>query len=165
MLGHGRLDVVVDRARLHHADQVVRVDLEDLVHPGQIEDDGADDCVGPAGQPGARAARHDRGAKLGTGAHDVLHLGLGPGAHPGDGFSGRRPFGLVVRDRGEHVRVDHEAVTGQLPAQRLDQGGGGDHDSASGSESWLFTSTASRPPGSPTHVTSPGPCPDAIGRP
>src|SRR5207247_3245451 len=49
----------------------------------------------------------------------------------GDGLPGRRPLGFVVRDGGEHVLVDHEAVAGQAPAQRLDEGGGGDHDSAS----------------------------------
>jgi len=122
VLGHGRLDVVVDRARLHHADQVVRVDLEDLVHPGQVEDDAAADRVGATGQAGARAARHDRGAEFGAGTHHVLHFGLGPGAHAGDGLPRRCPLGLVVRDGGEHVRVDHEAVAGQTPAQHLDQG-------------------------------------------
>ena len=40
---------------------------------------------------------------------------------PGDGLPGRRPLGLVVRDGGEHVRVDHETVAGQAPAQRLDK--------------------------------------------
>jgi hypothetical protein len=27
-----------------------------------------------------------------------------------------------VRDGGEHVRVDHEAVAGQAPAERLEEG-------------------------------------------
>ena len=131
VFGHGGLEVVVDRARLHDAHQVVRVDFEDLVHPGQVEDDGAADRVGAAGQPGARAARHDRSAEFGADADDVLHLGFGPRAHPGHGRARRSPLGLVVRHGGEHVGIDHEAVAGQAPAQRLDQGGSRDHGSAS----------------------------------
>jgi len=96
VLGHGGLDVVVDRARLHHAHQVVRVDLEDLAHPGQVEDDAAADRVRAAGQAGARTARHDRGAEFGAGAHHVLYLGLGPRAHAGDCLPGRGPLGVVA---------------------------------------------------------------------
>ena len=61
----------------------------------------------------------------------MLHLGFGPRAHAGHGLAGRSPLGLVVRHGGEHVGIDHEAVTGQAPAQRLDQGGSRDHESAS----------------------------------
>jgi hypothetical protein len=87
-------------------------------------------ALAPPDRPGARAARHDRGAEFGAGAHHVLHFGLGPGAHAGDGLPRPCPLGLVLRDGGEHVRVDHEAVAGQAAAQRLDEGGGGDRDLA-----------------------------------
>ena len=46
--GDGGLDVVVDRAWLDHAHQVVRIDLQDPVHSRQIEDDAAADRVGAA---------------------------------------------------------------------------------------------------------------------
>jgi len=46
---------------------------------------------------------------------------LGPGAHAGRGLPGWRPLGVVVRDGGEDVRVDHQAVAGQAPAQHLDE--------------------------------------------
>ena len=93
----------------------------------------------------------------------MLHLGLGPHAHPGDGLPGRRPLGVVVRDGGKHVRIDHEAVAGQAAAERLDEGGGRDHAgtcparaswiSPGGSVSELITSMASLPPGTSTQVT------------
>ena len=76
VFGDGGLDVVVDRARLDDADQVVRVDLQDLVHPGQVKDDTAADRIGAAGQPGTRAARHDGNPQPGAAADDVLDLGF-----------------------------------------------------------------------------------------
>jgi len=62
------------------------------------------------------------------GGADVLHLGLGPGAHPGDGRADRSPLGLVVRHRGEDVGVSDDAVTGQSPAQRLHENACRGHD-------------------------------------
>ena len=56
----------------------------------------------------------------------MLDLGFGPRAHAGDGLACRSPLGFVVRHGREHVRIDHEAVTGQAPAQRLDEGSGRD---------------------------------------
>ena len=56
----------------------------------------------------------------------MLHLGFGPRAHASHGLAGRGPVGVVVRDGGEHVRIDHEAVAGQAPAQGLDEGSGRD---------------------------------------
>jgi hypothetical protein len=76
VFGDGGLDVVVDRAWLDDANQVVRIDLAHLVHPGQVKDDTAADRVGAAGQPGTRAARHDGNPELGADPDDVLHLGL-----------------------------------------------------------------------------------------
>jgi hypothetical protein len=137
VLGDGGLDVVVDRTRLDDAEQVVRIDFQHLVHPGQVKNDTAADRVGAAGQPGTRAARHDGNPEPGAGADDVLHLGLGAGPHPGHRLPGRSPLGLVVRHGGEHIRVDHETVTGQLPAQRLHQDPGSDHDSTSPSRACI----------------------------
>ena len=131
MFGDGGLDIVVDRTRLDHAHEVVRIDLQDLVHPREVQDDTAAYRVGAAGQPGARAARHDGSAKLGAGADHVLYLGLGARAYSGDSLPGRGPLSLVVRDGGEHVRIGHEAVAGQPPAQRLHDQAGRGHDRAS----------------------------------
>ena len=72
LLAHDRLEVVVDDARLDDADEVVGVDLDDLVHPRQVEDEAAVDGVRAAGQAGARAARHDRHAEVGADADRLL---------------------------------------------------------------------------------------------
>jgi len=121
VLGHGGLDVVVDRARLDHGQEVVRVDLDDLVQLGQVEDDAAADRVGAAGQPGARAPRHDGSTQLGAGTHHMLDLGFRADADADRGPFGRSPLGVVVGDGGQHVGIDYEAVAGQPPAQCLDQ--------------------------------------------
>jgi hypothetical protein len=121
VLGYGRLHVVVHRARLHHAEQVVPVDLQDPVHPGQVEDDAAVDRVGPAGQAGTGAARHDRRAELGADPHDLLDLGLRAGPHARGRAPGRRPFGLVMGDGREDVGIGDDPVAGQSPAQGLEQ--------------------------------------------
>ena len=39
----------------------------------------------------------------------------------GTGLSGRRPFGVIVREGREHVGIGDDPVTGQSPAQRLGQ--------------------------------------------
>jgi len=88
--------------------------------------------------------------EFGAGAHHVLNLAFGPHAHAGDGLAGRSPLGLVVRHGGEHVGIHHEAITGQAPAQRLDQGADLRHDSVPE----LITSTAREPPGTSTPATS-----------
>ena len=51
----------------------------------------------------------------------MLDFGLGAGTDADGGLLGRGPFGLIVRDGGEHVGIDYEAVAGQAPAQHLDQ--------------------------------------------
>ena len=121
VLGHGRLHVVVDHTWLDHAEQVVPVDLDDPVHPGQVEDHAAVDRVGPAGQAGAGAARHDRRAQLGADPHDLLNLGLRAGPHARGRPPGERPIrprhGTWSRD----VGIGDDPVAGQGPAQRLDQ--------------------------------------------
>jgi len=121
VLGDRGLDVVVDRARLHHGKQVVGIDLEHPVHRRQVQDHAAADRVGAAGQPGSRTPRHHGGAQVGAGAHDVLHLRFGARPHGGRGLAGRGPLGLVVRQGGEHIRVGDDAIAGQPPAERLDQ--------------------------------------------
>jgi hypothetical protein len=121
VLGDGRLQVVVDHARLDHAEQVVPVDLDDPVHPGQVEDDAAVDRVRPAGQAGASPARHDRRAELGADPHDLLDFGLRAGPHAGGRPPGRRPFGLVVGHGREDVGIGDDPVAGQGPAQSLEQ--------------------------------------------
>ena len=120
VFGHGGLQVVVDHARLDHAEQVVPVDLDDPVHPGQVEDDAAVNRVGPAGQAGASPARHDRRAELGADPHDLLDFGLRAGPHAGGRPPGRHPFGLVVGHGREDVRIGDDPVAGQGPAQSLD---------------------------------------------
>ena len=121
MLGHGRLEVVVDHPRLDDAEQVVPVDLEHLVHPGQVEDDAAVDRVGPAGQAGAGAPRHDGRTQLGADPHDLLHLGFRAGPDTRGRPSGGRPLGLVMGHGREDVGIRDDAVAGQDPAQPLDQ--------------------------------------------
>ncbi len=124
MLGHGRLHVVVDRARLHDAEQVVPVDLDHLVHPGQVEHDAAIDRVGAAGQAGAGAARHDGRAQFGADPDDVLDLGFRAGPHAGGGPPGRRPLGLVVGHGRQDAGIGDDPAAGQRPAQRLGQTAG-----------------------------------------
>ena len=77
LLAHERLEIVVDDAGLDDADEVVGVDLDDLVHPRQVEDEAAVDGVRAAGQAGARAPRDDRHAEVGADADRLLDLRLG----------------------------------------------------------------------------------------
>jgi hypothetical protein len=70
---------------LDHRDHVVGVDLQDLVHPGEVQDQAAVDRVGAAGQagPGARAITGmPRAAQAATTA---LHLFGAPDADRTDG--------------------------------------------------------------------------------
>ena len=64
------------------------VDL-DRAHPVQGDRDAAVDGRGPAGQPGAGAARHDRDPVLGGPPHGLLHLRRGLGTHHRDRRAGR----------------------------------------------------------------------------
>ena len=48
----------------------------------------------------------------------MLHLALGAGAHGGHGPPDRCPFGVVVREGGEHVRVHDQAAAWQSVVKR-----------------------------------------------
>ena len=96
------------------AQQVVGVDLEDGVHPGQVEHQAAVDRVGAAGQAGAGAARDDRHAQLRADPHGVRDLALGAGAQGDGGSADRRPLGLVVGQGRDHVGVGDQPLGGDL---------------------------------------------------
>ena len=60
LIGQGVLEIEIDETRLDHRLQVAAIDLDDLPHSREGDDDPAFRRDGPAGLPGARAARHDR---------------------------------------------------------------------------------------------------------
>ncbi len=53
----------------------------------------------------------------------MLDILLGLRANARGGCPGRRPFGIVMRDGAQHVRVGHQAPGRQPAAQRLGQFG------------------------------------------
>ena len=75
----GVLQVARDDVRLDDGDEVRLVDLEDPVQPLQAEHDAAPHGHGPAGVPGAGAARHERRPRLVAVAGDGGDLGRRPG--------------------------------------------------------------------------------------
>src|SRR3954466_9353735 len=111
VLGDRGLQVVVHHSGFHHRDQVVGVDLEDAVHPRQVEHEAAVDGVGPAGQSGSRTPGHDRHRQLGARTDDLLHLTHAPGADADLGTADLGPLRLVVAEaRQDGVVGDQRAV-------------------------------------------------------
>lgn len=105
MLGDGRLQVVVDDAGLYDGEQVLGVDLQDAVHPREVEDQAAVGGVRAAREPGSGTAGHDGYGQRGTGAHHLLHFaGV---RHPDrrERPAHGRPFRFVVAEPGQHVAV------------------------------------------------------------
>ena len=88
---------------LHDRDVVVGVDLEDLVHALEREDDAVGARRARAGQSGARAPGGDGHTELVTDAHDCGHIGGRSGPHDRERphRSGRQRLvvGVVVADR------------------------------------------------------------------
>ena len=129
MLGAGGPQVVVHHARLDHREALDGVDPQHRRHPLEADDDAAGDGVGPAGQAGAGAPRHDRHAVLDAPPDDGAHLvGVGrSGDRQGQGP--RRPLGLVVA-----VALHRRGVGEQRPGgEPVGQGGDvGDHRGGAG---------------------------------
>ena len=95
-LGHpGQLEV--DHAGLDDGTLVVAVDLEDGPHPRQHDEDAVGVRQGPAGEAGARPARHEGDAVLGTRPDDRRDLlgGLGQDDERGNDLVLRQPVALV----------------------------------------------------------------------
>ena len=115
LLAHERLEIVVDDAGLDDADEVVGVDLDDLVHPREVEDEAAVDGVRAAGQAGTRAPRDDRHAEVGADADRLLDLRLGARSQRRQGRADRRPLGVVRGQAGHDVAVGDEPLLGDRP--------------------------------------------------
>ena len=75
MLGRGGGERGHGQPRLAHGDEVLRVDLEQPVHPREDEDDAAGLGHGRGGEVRPRAARDDRDAPLGGQPDDGGDLG------------------------------------------------------------------------------------------
>jgi hypothetical protein len=95
VLLHRTTQVEVHHAGLDHGQPVVRVDLDDLVHPGGDQHDAPVDGVGRTREAAAGTPRHDRHAGGRTRADHGLHLS---GVH-------RKDYGerLTVRGQRHHV--------------------------------------------------------------
>jgi hypothetical protein len=117
VLSDSGLEVVVDDPRLHDAQQVVRLDRQHPTHPRQIEDHAPVDGVGPTGQAGARASRHDGDAELSADRDHVLNLCLGPGPHSHRWPPDDRPRRLIARQAPHHVGIQEQAVGRQASTE------------------------------------------------
>ncbi len=127
VLGAGPAQIVVDDAGLHHGQPLAGVDLQHLVHGLEGHHDGAVQGVGPARQPGARAARHQRHPVLQAPAHQGAHLGGGPGPGHGERTAVRGPLGLVVPVAVHGLRRRQDPALGQrfgqCPGEVADRAG------------------------------------------
>ena len=93
-LAHGSAEVHVHEARLHHRDEVLSIDLQDLLKPGQRQKDSAYRGQGAAAYTGARATGHD-GYSLPVRDFDCLSHFLG-GAGDDHDFRVAGCLGAVV---------------------------------------------------------------------
>jgi hypothetical protein len=101
----------VHDTRLDHREAVGRVDLDDVIHPLEREDDAAVDRVGRAGQAAAGTLGDDRDPEAGRGAEGVLDVGTLASTNDRRRVTGRAEQRLVEPVRLHPVRVvDHDAV-------------------------------------------------------
>ncbi len=94
---HRPREVEVHQSRLHHRDLVLVVHLEHAVHPHERDDETALGRQAAAGEPGARAAGHERDALPAGDLDQGRHLLRAPREHHevGEGAEEGEPVGLV----------------------------------------------------------------------
>ena len=63
-----------DAARLASQDPIGLIELNDLVHSREVDDDLVEHRLGPPDQPGVAALRHNREAPLIAVSEDGTHL-------------------------------------------------------------------------------------------
>ncbi len=113
VLGDRGLQPCVDDARLGDHAQVRRVDLDDPVHRGERDRQGAIDAGGAAAQPRAGTARDDRDIEFATDPDERGDLGsLGRQRH-GARQAGRQIGGLVASIRLAIRLVDEQPEVGK----------------------------------------------------
>lgn len=106
-----------DDARLHDGGLFLGAQFEDPVHPRQVDDDTARPRVRPAGQPGARPARHDRHPHLVRVPQRGLYV-LGPGGvHDRQRLPVRAAARAVGGVRRGGLGPDAERTLGQFAAE------------------------------------------------
>ena len=99
-----------DHTRLHPRELLVRIEVEDPVEAGEVEDDGAFEPDSGPGEPGSRAPGDDGGARGVRPGEELLHLGDRGGPEDGPRGDRARPSRPVRRDgaegRGIRLQID-----------------------------------------------------------
>ena len=118
MFGQRRFEVLIDDSGLDPTGLVDRVDLEDLVHPGDIEQQAAIDCVGGTRKPGPCTLSDHRNAMLGGEDHHCRDIVDRSRPHQGQCLPGGAEQGPVDGIAVDDVAV-HDEGTGAQPSLQL----------------------------------------------